>query len=368
MPGSRRGYMVIWKSLTTKTLILLALVISCDCASEGQKPARTASALSALADSIVATPMASGKYTFVQKFFDNLSALRDAQGDDSARSALLDFFSRLHPRVRVTDSLAVLQTVEWIHNCFTLMDSDGIFFTNGDADTYAAWYLQQVQEIRPDVLVVSLPFLVGPDYRRFLKADSRRRQALNLSKQDTLPVPPSTGQTQATLVEIVTHLVESRGHPAVYLAPICGVAERFGSHLVDLGLVYAYQDSVQPRSETLDLLMTRLTGEWKLKYASQGAPRDSSYAAQVAWLQYLTLLIRMAPEFDKAGHYSDLDTLFVYMDPVVGDDWRFSMLRYQYCHQTDAQCSEYRERVKAYAADHPDDRMVQAALKQLERE
>ncbi len=343
----------------------MALVISCDHAGDGQKSSPAASALSALSDSITVTPMASGKYTLVQKFFDNLSALREAQGDDSARSVLVDFFGRLHPRVRVTDSLAVFQTVEWIGNCFTLMDSGGVFFTNGDADTYTAWYLQQVQGIRPDLLVVSLPFLVAPHYRRFLQTDGRSREALNLSPADTLPVPPSTGRTQTTLVEIVTHLAESREHPAVYMAPSCGVGKRFGRQVVDLGLVYSYQDSIQQQADVLNLLMSKLTGEWKLEHATQGAPKDSSYAARVAWLQYLTLIIRMAPKFEKAGRYPDLDTLFAYIEPVVGDDWRFSMLRYQYCHQTDAQCSEYRERVKAYAADHPKDGAVRAALRQL---
>lgn len=359
--------MMIWKSAISKTLILLALVISCDRADDEQKTPRTDSALSALADSIVTTPMAYGKYTLVQRFFDDLSALRVAKGDDSAWSALLDFFSRLHPRVRVTDSLAVLQTAEWIHNCFTLMDSNGIFFTNGDADTYAAWYLQQVRGVRPDLLVVSLPFLVAPHYRRFLRADSHSRQALNLSKQDTLPVPPSTGQTQATLVKIVNYLAERPGHPAIYIAPSCGVSKRFGNHLVDLGLVYAYQDSVQPQAKILDLLMAKLSREWKLRYASQGEPKDSSHAARVAWLQYLTLIIRTAPKFEKAGRYSDLDTLFARMEPVVGDDWRFSMLRYQYCHEAQDRCAEYRERVKAYAAAHPEDGAVQAALRQLEK-
>ncbi len=358
--------MMIRKSLVPKTLILLALIVSCDHASDGQRPARTATAFSALADSIVATPMASGKYTLVQKFFDNLCALREAQGDDSAWSVLLDFFGRLHPRIRVTDSLAVFQTVEWIHNCFTLMDSGGVFFTNGDMDTYAAWHLQQVQGVRPDLLVVSLPFLVAPHYRRFLQADSHSREALRLSGQDTLSVPPSTGQTQATLVKIVTHLAERQEHPAIYVAPSCGVSKRFGNHLVDLGLIYAYQDSVEPQSKTLDLLISRLTQEWRLEYASQGEPKDSSYAARVAWLQYLTLLIRMAPKFDRAERYSDLDTLFARMDSVVGNDWRFSMLRYQYCHETQDQCAEYREKVKAYAAEHPEDGAARSAFKQLE--
>jgi hypothetical protein len=322
--------------------------------------------LSSLIDSISATPTKSGKYGLACEFFENLGALRQAAGAESAYSGLFAFFSRLHPSVRITDSLAVLQMVEWMTNCFTMMDSGGVFFTNGDADTYSAWYLQRVEYIRQDLNVISLPFLLGPDYRQFLLKDSRTRKALNLSERDSLPQPPSTGETPDALQEIIIRSVSNPEHPPLYLAPRCGIADRFGGHIIDLGLVYAYQDTIQPQTHYLDLLVSKLTRDWRLRYASQGAPKDSSYAARVAWLQYLTLLIRMAPEFEKAKRYQKLDSLFVYLEPAVGGDWRFPMLRYMHCHQSKDQCLQYLKKVERYASDHPDDRAVLGALRQLE--
>lgn len=353
------------KRLVSIALICLTAVFLHNCACDGQRIPLTAADFNRLADSITATPIASGRYALVSQFLEGLTTLSRIEGAESAQSVLIDFFSRLHPQVRISDSLAVLQTVEWIHNCFTVMDSGGVFFTNGDADTYAAWFLQRVEGVRPDLLIVSLPFLVGSDYRQSLQTNSSSRGALNLSRKDTLPVPPSTSDTKDALAEIVTHVIENREHPAIYMAPSCGIVERFSGHIVDLGLVHAYQDSVRSQTHYLDLLVSKLTGEWELHYASRGAPEDSSYAARIAWLQYLTLLIRMASEFEKAGRFSDLDTLFSYMEPVVGDDWRFLMLRYIHCHQSKDQCLQYLKKVERYAADHPDDRAVQGALQQL---
>jgi hypothetical protein len=353
------------KRLISTSFICFTAILLLNYACDDQKTTLTAADFSRLADSITATPVPSGKYILVSQFLEDLALLNQTEGDSSSQSAFIDFFARLHPQVRISDPLAVMQTVEWIYNCFTLMDSGGIFFTNGDADTYAAWYLQRVKGLRPDLLVVSLPFLMGPDYRQSLQTNGRIRGALNLSRKDTLPVPTSTSETQDALAEIVTHLAENREHPAVYMAPSCGIEERFSGHIVDLGLVYAYQDSIQPQTRYLDLLMSKLTGEWKLHYASRGAPEDPSYAAHVAWLQYLTLVIRMAPEFEKIKRFADLDTLFSYMEPVVGDDWRFSMIRYVHCRQSKDQCLVYLKEVENYATANPNDQAVKGALQKL---
>lgn len=346
----------------------LTVIILCNCAGDNQRSIPAQVDLSSLIDSVSRTPAKSGKFSLAWAFFEELANLGQAEGEDSARSVLIHLFSHLHSKIRVTDSLAVLQIVEWIYNCFTMMDSGGVFFVNGAADTYAAWYLQQVEGVRPDLTVISLQFLVGADYRQFLLEDKDIRTALNLSRHDSLPTPPSTGETQDALAEMITRLIKIPEHPPVYVAPRCGIEDRFDGHLVDLGLVYVYQDIIRPQDENLDLLISKLTQDWKLGYASQGPPKDSSYAARIAWLQYLTLLIRMAPEFEKAKRYSDMDTLFVRLEPVVGEDWRFSMLRFMVCHQRDEECRKYLDKVKKYAAEHPDDRAVQAALQQLEKE
>jgi hypothetical protein len=169
-------------------------------------------------------------------------------------------------------------------------------------------------------------------------------------------------------VEIITRQISRPEHSPLYMAPRCGIEGKFGGHIVYLGLVYAYQETVQPKGKILDRVLFKLRQDWELRYASQGSPKDSSYAAQVVWLQYLTMLMHMAPEFEKAKRYQDVDTLFTYMEPVIGESWRFPVLRYMYCHQAEEKCHEYLEKFRKYAAEHLDDRSVQATLRQLENE
>jgi hypothetical protein len=364
MNNEKTGAVKSEASLFTIVLtIILVFVFGCG----GEKSRLEHDNLNTLIDSISVTPVKSGKYTLASEFFEKLAALRQAEGADSAQSILLTFFSRLHPSIRVTDSLALLQIVEWIYNCFTSIDSGGVFYVNGAADTYAAWFLQRVEKTRSDLIVISLQFLVGSDYRRFLLNDGRIRSALNLSEEDTLPIPPSTKETQDVLVEMVKRQVDDPSHPPIYMTPRCGIQHQFGEHLVDLGLVLAYQDSIIPQSEILDRLISRLTQSWQLRYASQGSPEDSSYAAQIARLQYLTLLLRLIPEFEEEKRYQEMDTLFTYMKPVVGEDWRFPAVRYMYCHKSEEECQQYLDEVKQYAAEHPDDQRVQGALQQMEK-
>ncbi len=312
--------------------------------------------------------MKSGRYGLVSEFFEKMKALRKTEGDDSAYAVLFTFFSRLHPNVRITDSLAVLQLIEWMQNCFTMMDSGGVFFTNGDADTYAAWYLQRAEGIRQDLIVVSLPFLVSPDYRQFLQSDSRTRKALNVSGKDTLPVPPSTSQTQDVLAEIINQLVSRPDQPPSYMAPRCGIEDKFGGHIVYLGLVYGYQASIQPQNQILNQLISKLTQDWQLRHASRGLPADRGDAIKNGMIQYLSLLLIFAPEFEKQKRYQDMDTLFTYLEPVVVADWRYYALRYKYCHQTEEECRSYLEKLKQYTAIHPDDRSIQQVLKEFEKE
>jgi hypothetical protein len=50
-----------------------------------------------------------------------------------------------------------------------------VFLAIGDNDTYPLWYLQQVERVRTDVTVVTVPLLAAPWYRAEL---ARRYQLL----------------------------------------------------------------------------------------------------------------------------------------------------------------------------------------------
>lgn len=61
--------------------------------------------------------------------------------------------------------------MEYNYNQLMSVTENGILITQGDADTYPSWLLQSAYGVRPDVLVVSLPVLIGyPAYQQHVSA------------------------------------------------------------------------------------------------------------------------------------------------------------------------------------------------------
>jgi hypothetical protein len=58
---------------------------------------------------------------------------------------------------------------------------NGVLYTAGDNDSFPLWYLQQVEQVRPDVLVITVPLLGATWYREEL---ARRHQVLAASSAE----------------------------------------------------------------------------------------------------------------------------------------------------------------------------------------
>ena len=95
------------EALGTITALCVTLTILLGCASDSQRSTPAHVDLSSLIDSVATTTARSGKFSLASTFFQELAELRRTEGADSARTILLDFFSRMHPDIRVSDSLAV---------------------------------------------------------------------------------------------------------------------------------------------------------------------------------------------------------------------------------------------------------------------
>lgn len=95
--------------------------------------------------------------------------------------------------------------MEYNHNQLQSVAPNGILLTVGDADTYPSWLLKSAYGIRPDVLVLNLPLLIGyHDYR------NENLAAMGL---DTSPLPK---EGMANAEEILERLAEQ--HRPIFLA------------------------------------------------------------------------------------------------------------------------------------------------------
>ncbi len=78
---------------------------------------------------------------------------------------------------------SVAHDMAW--NTLNIMDSDAIFFTNGDNDTYPIWYMQEVEGVRQDVHHILQTFLPIDWYANQLQYSHKNKKPVPISYSGT---------------------------------------------------------------------------------------------------------------------------------------------------------------------------------------
>jgi hypothetical protein len=120
----------------------------------------------------------------------------------------------------------------------------GVLFAGGDNDTFPLWYLQQVEDYRPDVTVVTVPLLGATWYREALAA----RRLLPSEAVRSWP------GLEATLRSVMIHAIDDGRE--VRVSALLGRADRLRVDRTQgwalQGLVYAPSASAGPGASALD--------------------------------------------------------------------------------------------------------------------
>lgn len=313
----------------------------------------------------VTADMSQGRYSYISKAMECLGRLRPNSSGFAASSDFCRFFARLHPVARIEDSLQVAQLLEYGYNAFAMMDSGAVYLTVGDADTYAAWYLQRVFGIRNDVLAISLPFLIAPEYRSELVRDKAFVRVFGELSESSLPLPTTTADTDSSRDSLVAMWKHNTRKAPIYFSPSCALGLSGDTNLVSVGLVFSYESPPRTSRQIHSQLLDRMKKEWQLSEASRGMP-DAQLAIKNCMIQYLTMAMIEGAQMHRDSDSTMLVEFFQILDPVCSANWQFNMARYSLCTEAADQCSLYLQRIKDYAAAHPDDAMVQRFLERLE--
>ena len=125
--------------------------------------------------------------------------------------------------------------LDWNYNALMSVSKNGILLTQGDNDTYPAWVLQQVKNIRADVNVINLYLLLAEDAYR-----ERVFDELNIES----PFPRQISQsTDNQLKGLVNHLFTYSSRPLFLgVATPSDLRKELSNDLYLTGLAFQHSD------------------------------------------------------------------------------------------------------------------------------
>ena len=147
---------------------------------------------------------------------------------------------------------------------------NGVLVTAGDNDTFPLWYLQQVEQVRPDVRVAAVPLLGAPWYREALRRDGLLAEA-------------AAWRSLADALDRLMQGARQAGRP-VRVTPLVAAAERRAldptAGWVFDGLTYAPTNRLASGTTGFDEVAMRRTDERIPRSALEPLPAGTDPAVR----------------------------------------------------------------------------------------
>jgi len=176
------------------------------------------------------------------------------------------------------------------YNNLISLDQNAILLVYGDNDTYPCWVLQNVQRIRPDVIVISIPLIT--------KIDSYREQ---LFKEYGIPQLTLKEDSDRTYQKIVKHLIENVHDKSIYVSIYAAqeVYKDYTDKMYLTGLSFKY--SKKP-FDNLAVLRNNVENKFMLDFLKQTF--YNNYAQDVVNQMnfgYLAIFLKLYEQYNLSG-------------------------------------------------------------------
>ena len=190
--------------------------------------------------------------------------------------------------------------LSWNYNALIALEEEAILLTYGDNDTYPAWMLQQVHDIRPDVKVINIHLL-------------RKREYIDHVFQDCkIPLYPKQDNEiivwENDLVPIVDHMIDQSDRPIyVNVTLPKKIRDNYQDKLYTVGLAFKY--SADPFDN-----MATLKNNYENKFLTDYLRLGFSYDKSVTVLNslnvnYLPAFISLYKHYIKSENYPRADNI-----------------------------------------------------------
>ncbi|MEO0215487.1 MAG: tetratricopeptide repeat protein [candidate division WOR-3 bacterium] len=139
-------------------------------------------------------------------------------------------------RLRFRRTIDFEMLLEMNENILKSAPQDAILITNGDNDTYPAWYLQEKNGFRRDVMIINRSLFNSKGYVKYLVKNGLPLE-MTEEEIDSLKPKKENGEIISVSEQLIKKLINKNKRPVVFSTTV-GQPERYGYPLKLCGLVY----------------------------------------------------------------------------------------------------------------------------------
>ena len=188
----------------------------------------------------------------------------------------------------------------WNYNSLMSLEPNAILFTYGDNDTYPAWMLQQVKELRNDVEIVNVNLLRNKEYCNvvFTKCDIPSYE--NLENKNLV--------WDDDFIPLADHIIKHTVRPLYFSVTVPkSIRENYSNKLYTVGLSFKYS---KESFNNVSILKDNYENKFLTDYILLGFQNDRSVTVLNSLnMNYLPAFLTLLKEYVKNGEENKREKL-----------------------------------------------------------